>query len=165
MRIRDSRRRHVYSHAQMTPNASFSQLVMMRMAQVSGLAFLFAPLTTVASANISREDNGDATSPFTMARNVSGSIGVSAATALVVERTPARMVHLAPHMTPLDQGYAVSPQQYEQLVWRILEDSRSRGWPCYSRSSAARRGKHPIPEILLKGHFCPSRPRAAGNAL
>jgi MFS transporter, DHA2 family, multidrug resistance protein len=88
----------------------------MRMAQVSGLAFLFAPLTTVASANISREDNGDATSPFTMARNVSGSIGVSAATALVVERTPARMVHLAPHMTPLDQGYAVSLQQYEQLV-------------------------------------------------
>lgn len=78
-----------YSHAQMTPNASFGQLVAMRMAQVSGLAFLFAPLTTIAYANISRDDNGDATSLFTMARNVSGSLGVSAATALVVERTPA----------------------------------------------------------------------------
>jgi DHA2 family multidrug resistance protein len=105
-----------YSRAALTPDASYGELVIMRMAQVSGLAFLFAPLTTTAYSNFSEAESGDATALFTMARNVSGSIGVSLATAMVVERTQVRMAHLAPHMTPLDQGYAASLHQYQQAI-------------------------------------------------
>lgn len=104
-----------YSH-RLTPDVSFDELVIMRAAQAAGLAFLFAPLTTIAFVNISREDNGDAAALFTMFRNVSGSIGVSLTTAMTVERTQVRMGHLVTHMTPLDQGYTTTLQQYQQAL-------------------------------------------------
>jgi MFS transporter, DHA2 family, multidrug resistance protein len=40
-----------------------------------------------------------------MFRNVAGSIGISVSTALVRERTQARMAHLSSHMTPLSQNF------------------------------------------------------------
>jgi DHA2 family multidrug resistance protein len=104
-----------YSH-RLTPDVSFDELVIMRAAQAAGLAFLFAPLTTIAFVNISREDNGDAAALFTMFRNVSGSIGVSLTTAMTVERTQVRMAHLVTHMTPLDRGYSTTLQQYQQAL-------------------------------------------------
>jgi DHA2 family multidrug resistance protein len=105
----------LYSH-RLTPDISFDGLVAMRLAQAAGLAFLFAPLTATAFANISHADNGDASALFTMFRNVAASIGISLATALVVERTQIRMAHLAPHMTPLDQGYTTTLQQFQNAL-------------------------------------------------
>jgi DHA2 family multidrug resistance protein len=105
-----------YSHNRLTPDISYSELVILRSSQAAGLAFLFAPLGTIAFANISREDNGDATALFTMFRNVSGSIGISLSTAMIVERTQARMAHLAPHATPLDLGFVSTLQQYQQSL-------------------------------------------------
>jgi MFS transporter, DHA2 family, multidrug resistance protein len=105
----------LYSH-RLTPDISFNGLVAMRLAQAAGLAFLFAPLTATAFANISREDNGDASALFTMFRNVAASVGISLATSLVIERTQIRMAHLAPHMTPLDQGYTATLQQYQNAL-------------------------------------------------
>jgi MFS transporter, DHA2 family, multidrug resistance protein len=105
----------LYAH-RLTPDVSFNELALMRAFQAAGLAFLFAPLATIAFANIRREDNGDATALFTMCRNVAGSIGISLATAMITQRTQVRMAHLAPHMTPLDQGFAVTLQQYQQAM-------------------------------------------------
>jgi DHA2 family multidrug resistance protein len=51
-----------------------------------------------------------------MFRNVTGSIGISLSTAMIEERTQVRMAHLAPHMTPLDQGFTATLQQYQQAV-------------------------------------------------
>ncbi len=104
-----------YSH-RVPPDVGFDELVFMRALQAAGLAFLFAPLTTIAFANISRQDNGDASALFTMFRNVSGSVGISITTAMITQRTQIRMAHLAPHMTPLDQGYAATLRQYQQAV-------------------------------------------------
>jgi len=88
------------------PDVSFNELVLMRAFQAAGLAFLFAPLTTIAFANISKENNGDASALFTMCRNVSGSIGISVTTSQITERTQIHMAHLVPHLSPLDPGYA-----------------------------------------------------------
>ena len=51
-----------------------------------------------------------------MFRNVSGSLGVSLTTAMTLERTQVRMAHPVPHMTPLDQGYTTTLQQYQQAL-------------------------------------------------
>jgi MFS transporter, DHA2 family, multidrug resistance protein len=91
----------------------------MRAAQAAGLAFLFAPITTIAFANIRPRDNGDASALFTMFRNVAGSVGISLATAMVTEGGQARMAHLAPHLTPLDQGYQTTLQQYQEALIRM----------------------------------------------
>lgn len=103
----------VFSH-RLTPDISFHWLAVMRVAQAAGLAFLFAPLTTVAFAEMRREDTGDATALFTMLRNVAGSVGISFATAMITERTQVRMAYLVRHLTPLDQGYSVTLDQYRQ---------------------------------------------------
>jgi DHA2 family multidrug resistance protein len=94
----------VYSH-NLTPDIDFRTLALMRAAQAGGLAFIFAPLTTVAFASIPKSSTGDATALFTMFRNVAGSIGISIATAMITERTQVRLAHLVPHMTPLDPGF------------------------------------------------------------
>ncbi len=105
----------LYSH-QLTPDVSFRELVIMRMAQSAGLAFLFAPLSTLAFVNIGREDRGDASALFTMFRNVSGSIGIAATTALIMELTQSHLAHFAPHLTPLDPGYAALLERYQQTL-------------------------------------------------
>jgi DHA2 family multidrug resistance protein len=94
----------IYSHG-LTPDVDFGTLSLMRAAQAGGLAFIFAPLTTVAFATINPKDNGDATALFTMFRNVAGSIGISMSTAMVTQRTQVRLAHLQSHLTPLDPGY------------------------------------------------------------
>jgi DHA2 family multidrug resistance protein len=104
-----------YSH-RIAPDVSFGELVIIRCAQSAALAFLFAPLTTIAFVNISREDTGDASALFTMFRNVSGSIGISLTTATVAERTQTHMAYLDQHMTPLDRGYMVTLQQYQHAL-------------------------------------------------
>jgi DHA2 family multidrug resistance protein len=87
----------------------------MRSFQSAGLAFLFAPLTTIAFVNIAKRDSGDASALFTMFRNVSGSIGISITTSQIVERTQVRTAHLADHMSYLDQGFAIAVRQYGNL--------------------------------------------------
>ncbi len=104
-----------YSH-RLSPTIDFETLVMMRGAQAGGLAFLFAPLNTIAFAEINRRDTGDAAALFTMFRNVAGSVGISLSTAMVTEDTQIRMAHLVPHLTPLDLGYSLVLQQYRTAV-------------------------------------------------
>jgi DHA2 family multidrug resistance protein len=98
----------------LTPDISFGELVFMRSLQSAGLAFLFAPLTTIAFVNISREDSGDASALFTMFRNVAGSIGISITTSQIIERTQIRSAHLVSHLSPLDQGYSIALQQLQR---------------------------------------------------
>jgi DHA2 family multidrug resistance protein len=98
----------------LTPDVSFNELTFMRAYQAAGLAFLFAPLTTLAFVNISRKNNGDASALFTMFRNVSGSIGISITTSQIVERSQVRLAHLSQHMSPLDQGFSIALQQVER---------------------------------------------------
>jgi MFS transporter, DHA2 family, multidrug resistance protein len=51
-----------------------------------------------------------------MFRNVAGSIGISLATAMIVERTQANMAHMVVHMTPLNQNYNDSVQRIARTL-------------------------------------------------
>jgi DHA2 family multidrug resistance protein len=89
----------------LTPQINFDTLVLMRMAQTFGLAFLFVPISAIAYTTLPREKNGDATALYVMFRNVAGSIGIAVSTALVTQRTQIQMAHLATHLTPYNQPY------------------------------------------------------------
>jgi MFS transporter, DHA2 family, multidrug resistance protein len=93
-----------YSHT-LVPNVDYDTLVKMRSAQSLAIGFLFVPITTLAYLTVPRELNDDASALFTMFRNVAGSIGISLATAMIRERTQARMAHLSVHMSTLSQNY------------------------------------------------------------
>ncbi len=94
-----------YAHW-LTPDIDYTTLTMMRSAQSIAIGFLFVPTTALAYLSIPRELNNDASALFTMFRNVAGSVGISVSTALVRQRTQARMAHLSTHMTPLSQNFS-----------------------------------------------------------
>ena len=71
-----------------------------------GIAFslLFVPLTTLAMRHISKEEMGNATSIFSLVRNMGGSVGIAAATTILERKRQAYTNILGAHVTPYDQN-------------------------------------------------------------
>ncbi|MCB8878640.1 DHA2 family efflux MFS transporter permease subunit [Acidisoma cellulosilytica] len=102
---------YFYSSLIVVPTINFGSLVVARIFQVLGLAFLFVPVSTIAYTTLPRSLNNDASSLFVMLRNIAGSIGISLATAGVTERTQTHMAYLQHYMTPLWAPYNELQQQ------------------------------------------------------
>ncbi len=94
----------VYSSG-LVPDIDFRTLVFMRSAQTMALAFLFVPISQIAYLTLPRRLQSDGAALFSMFRNVLGAVGISAATAIVTERTQANQAHLSKFVTPLYDGY------------------------------------------------------------
>ena len=94
----------LYAHT-LTPQVDFTTLALMRAAQTAGLAFLFVPNSTIAFSTLPRELNPDASALYTMFRNISGSIGISLATAAVQEQTQVHRAYLSQHLNPFNPNY------------------------------------------------------------
>jgi DHA2 family multidrug resistance protein len=105
----------LYTHY-LVPNIDYATLVKMRSSQSLAIGFLFVPITTLAYITVPKHLNNDASALFTMFRNVAGSIGISLSTAMVVERTQARMAHLAGHMSPFSQNYQDTLHRTAQTI-------------------------------------------------
>jgi DHA2 family multidrug resistance protein len=103
---------YFYSSLIVVPSVNFMTLVYARIFQVLGLAFLFAPVSTIAYTTLPRSLNGDASSLFVMLRNIMGSIGISLATAGITQRSQTHLSYLQPFMTPLYEPYV----QLEQRI-------------------------------------------------
>ena len=94
----------------------YRTLAEMRALQTAGLAFLFVPISVMAYHSLPKSFSADAAALFTMFRNVSGSIGISLATALVTERTQARQAHLSTWLTTLNQPFNVLVAHNEHVL-------------------------------------------------
>ena len=105
----------VYS-AGLNSQIDFRTLTLMRMAQQAVLALLFVPISTIAYSTLPQTMARDATSLFTMFRNVSGSIGISAATAYVTRHEQVNQAYLSRHLTPDEQPFHVLQQQTMQTL-------------------------------------------------
>jgi DHA2 family multidrug resistance protein len=99
-----------------TPDIDFRTLVMMRTIQAAGFGFLLAPINTVAFFTLPRKLNSDGAALFAMFRNVSGSIGISLATAAITERTQVHQSYLSQWVTPLNQPFQTLTASYEQAL-------------------------------------------------
>ena len=97
--------------SRLSPNIDFFHMATIRAAQTLGLAFMFVPISTIAYSSLPRELNGDAAALYTMFRNVSGSIGISTATALITSRTQIRQSYVSEGLTPLNQAYTALLQR------------------------------------------------------
>ena len=105
----------VYS-AGLVPYIDFKTLVLMRSAQTAALGFLFVPISQIAYLTLPRRLQSDGAALFSMFRNVLGAVGISAATALVTERTQAAQFNLSKFTTPLYGGYNNYIQQSENAL-------------------------------------------------
>ena len=97
--------------SRLVPDMTFMHMALIRASQTVGLAFMFVPISTIAYSSLPRELNGDAAALYTMFRNVSGSIGISTATALITTRTQVREAYVSRWLTPLNQPYNTLVQQ------------------------------------------------------
>ncbi len=95
---------------------SYVRLVMIRGAQTVGLAFLFVPISTITYATLPRELNGDATALYSMFRNVAGSIGIAASTALIEQRAQTHQAYLAQWATPFHQPFVQLIARYQAAL-------------------------------------------------
>ena len=97
----------------LVPNIDFGTLVLMRSTQTGALAFLFVPISTIAYLTLPQSLRSDGAALFSMFRNVAGSVGISASTALVTQRSQANQETLSKWMTPFHQPYNTLVAQTE----------------------------------------------------
>ena len=85
-------------------NVSAGAIALNGMLQGFGLGFVFTPLNAVAFTTLPRELRGEATSLWTLARNIGASIGISVLIARVVSRTAYFHSQLVEHVTPFNDA-------------------------------------------------------------
>lgn len=83
----------------------FRTLVLARLVQGIGLAFIFVPLNTLAFASIPREQRSNASGIFSLARNLGASIGISLVATMLSRHAQAHQSVLAGHLSAADPQY------------------------------------------------------------
>jgi len=114
------------------PQEDFYHFALLRCCQTAGLSCLFVPISTAAYVTLRHEQQGDAAALFSMSRNVFGGLGISAATAIITERSQAHQTYLT--------GHLVGSGAYGALLYHVAQALQHHGTPAavaLSRAPAA----------------------------
>jgi len=84
---------------------SYSQLVIMRMFQASGLAFLFIPINTIAYVGVKQSESNDVSCLTNLARNIGGSCGTAFMATMLTRRTAAHENSMVRNLTTGNPGF------------------------------------------------------------
>ena len=76
-----------------------------------GMAMVFIPLQTMAFATIPKEEMGNATSIFSLLRNLAGSFGIAFMTTILAQRAQFHQFRLSERLQPFDQRYQMGVQK------------------------------------------------------
>jgi DHA2 family multidrug resistance protein len=78
----------------------FKTVMMARVYQAMGLAFLFVPINTTAYSSLPRDKNNAASGLMNLARNIGGSVGISFVTTMLARRAQVHQVQLVEKINP-----------------------------------------------------------------
>ena len=81
-------------------SVDFRTVMMARVYQAMGLAFLFVPINTTAYSSLPRDKNNAASGLMNLARNIGGSVGISVVTTMLARRTQFHQVRLTENLNP-----------------------------------------------------------------
>jgi DHA2 family multidrug resistance protein len=95
----------------LTPDASFNYFAWVRVYQVVGLPFLFIPINTVAYDGLPPDKTNQASALMNVARNLGGSIGISLANVVLVQRQQFHQSRLVENTTPSSPIFHSTLQQ------------------------------------------------------
>jgi DHA2 family multidrug resistance protein len=84
---------------------SFRSATWLRVAQVTGLGFLFVPITLAAYVGMSAEKNNAVAGMVNFMRNIGSSVGTSMVTTLIARRSQFHQMILVGHTTPGNQTF------------------------------------------------------------
>jgi DHA2 family multidrug resistance protein len=97
-----------------SPDANFGFFAWLRIFQMVALPFLFVPISTISYSDVPPDKTNEASSLINVARNLGGSIGVSAANSILAERTQFHQSRLVEHFYP-------SSPYFQQALQRATE--------------------------------------------
>lgn len=106
----------------LTLQANFGYLVMTRVIQGIGLAFIFVPLNTVAYANVSAAERNSASSLISIARNVGGSVGIGFITAMLARSTQTNQALMVHKLTSADPAYMDAAAAFQDRFTALTGD-------------------------------------------
>ena len=85
--------------------ADFGFYTWARVLQTVGLPFVFIPITSASYTGLPPEKTGEASSLINVARNLGGSIGISAAATILARSTQVHQNYLVDHLVPSSPAY------------------------------------------------------------
>ena len=93
-----------------------SQLDWPNFIQGVGLSLCMVPLLTVSMGTLRKEEMGNASGIFALARNLAGSIGITLVTTLVTRGAQSHQATLVIHLTPYDPAYQIATQSVQAAL-------------------------------------------------
>jgi DHA2 family multidrug resistance protein len=95
----------MYSLSRLNLNVGYWDLFWPQFLQGISLGLIFVPLTTVTMAAVKRENMGNATSLFNLMRNIGGSMGIAATTALTARYQQEHQNYAIRHINVFNPRY------------------------------------------------------------
>ena len=89
----------------------YNSIAWSRIVMGIGLAMIFIPLQTMAFATIPREEIGNATSIFSLLRNLAGSVGIAFMTTILTQRAQFHQFRLSERLQPFEPRYQMGMQK------------------------------------------------------
>jgi DHA2 family multidrug resistance protein len=89
----------------------YNSIAWSRIVMGIGMAMVFIPLQTMAFATIPKEEMGNATSIFSLLRNLAGSVGIAFMTTLLAQREQFHQFRLSERLQPFDSRYQMAMQK------------------------------------------------------
>lgn len=86
--------------ARLNLNAGYWDIFLPQLLQGGAIACIFIPLSTSSISHIAREKMGNATSIYSLMRNIGGSVGIAAMTTLLARRQQFHQSRLIEHLLP-----------------------------------------------------------------
>ena len=91
-------------------NVDFKTVMLARVYQAVGMAFLFVPINTAAYASLPREKNNAASGLMNLARNIGGSVGISFVTTMLARRAQFHQVRLSENLSAANPQFQSTMQ-------------------------------------------------------
>jgi MFS transporter, DHA2 family, multidrug resistance protein len=94
----------------------FHSVVLARVLQAAGMAFLFVPINTAAYAFLPRDKNNAASGLMNLARNIGGSVGISFVATMLDRRTQAHLNYLSRNLSATNPAFRAMLQGAAQAM-------------------------------------------------
>ncbi|HEV1286795.1 MAG TPA: DHA2 family efflux MFS transporter permease subunit [Bryobacteraceae bacterium] len=94
-----------YMTTTMNLGMSFREVILLRVYQMVGVAFLFVPIQTMCYVGIPPGKNNNVSGMTNLARNLGGSVGISLVTTLLARRGQVHQSYMAAHTSRYDPAF------------------------------------------------------------
>jgi len=94
-----------YMTKTMNLGMSFHEVIMLRIYQMTGVAFLFVPIQTMCYVGIPPGKNNNVSGMTNLARNIGGSVGISLVTTMLARRGQFHQDRLIAHTSKFDPAF------------------------------------------------------------